>query len=82
MELTKTDIDLTKRDVVKFITKIRVNFENAYKFNSQEENILLVESWYDILSKYPKEVCEKAINAALEGATQGRAPSPPTGSSD
>lgn len=67
-------MELTKTDIVKFITKIRVNFENAYKCNTREENILLVESWYDILSKYPKELCEMAINAALEGATQGRAP--------
>ena len=67
-------MELTKTDIVKFITKIRVNFENAYKCNSKEENILLVESWYDILCKYPKEVCEKAVNAALEHATQGKAP--------
>lgn len=67
-------MELTKTDIVKFLTKIRVNFENAYKCNTKEENILLVESWYDILSKYPKELCEKALNEALERATQGKAP--------
>lgn len=67
-------MEISKTDIVKFLTKIRVNFENAYKCNTKEENILLVESWYDILCKYPKEVCEKAVNEALENATQGKAP--------
>ena len=67
-------MEVNKTDIIKFLTKIRVNFENAYKCNTKEENILLVESWYDILHKYPKEVCEIAVNEALEHATQGRAP--------
>lgn len=67
-------MELTKTDIVRFLTKIRVNFENAYKCNTREENILLVESWYDILCKYPQEICEKAVNTALENATQGKAP--------
>lgn len=67
-------MEICKTDIIKFLTKIRVNFENAYKCNTKEENILLVESWYDILHKYPKEICEKAVNEALEHATQGKAP--------
>ena len=67
-------MEVNKTDIIRFLTKIRVNFENAYKCNTREENILLVESWYDILKKYPLEVCERAVNEALEHATQGKAP--------
>lgn len=60
--------DLTRKDIVTYILKIRLNFENAYPTRSDGEFDLLVESWYDALKEYPKAVCDKAMNNALKKA--------------
>ena len=65
---------LNKTDIVKYLTVIRVNFEGAYSCKTKEESMLLVESWYDILAKYPKELCDRAVTATLENARQGKVP--------
>lgn len=65
---------ISKTDIVKYITIIRVNFDNAFNCQTKEEQRLLVESWYAILSQYPKELCDRAVTVALENAKQGRAP--------
>lgn len=59
---------LSETDIIKYILKIQLNFENAYRFNSDFERGLLIESWLDILGKYPKEVCDTAVNNALSKA--------------
>ncbi len=59
---------LTKNDIAKYILKIQLNFENAYRFNSELESTLLLGTWFDILNKYPKEVCDVAVNNALAKA--------------
>lgn len=59
---------LKRQDIVTYILKIRLNFENAYPTSSDEEFDLLVESWFDILKEYPKEICDKAVNNALKNA--------------
>ena len=59
---------LTRQNIIIYITKIRLNFENAYNVSCDEEFDLLVESWYDVLKEYPKEVCDKALNQALKKA--------------
>lgn len=47
---------------------IRINFENAYKTHSDIERQILIKSWYEILKEYPKEVCDKAVIAAIRTA--------------
>lgn len=59
---------LTKKDIFRYILKIQLNFENAYRFDSDEERLLLIESWMDIFGGYPKEVCDAAVNNALSHA--------------
>lgn len=61
-------IRLARKDIVIYIAKIRLNFENAYPTRNDGEFDLLVESWYDALKEYPKEVCDKAVNNALKTA--------------
>ena len=59
---------LQREDIVKYLIKIQLNFENAYVTSNQLERELLVESWYEALCDYPKEVCDTAVNNALKRA--------------
>lgn len=59
---------LTINDVNKYITMIRINFENAYKAQTAEEREMLLASWYAILKDYPKEVCDAAVLNAIKNA--------------
>lgn len=59
---------LTLADCNKYITTIRINFENAYKTQTDEEREILIKSWFAILKDYPKEVCDKAVINALASA--------------
>lgn len=59
---------LTIEDVNKYITMIRINFENAYRAHTDEERQMLLQSWYAILREYPKEVCDRAVINALKNA--------------
>lgn len=59
---------LQKTDIPKLLMLIRVNFDNAYNFKTEEEAKLLVESWYEYLKDYPKEVVQGAVNNAIRGS--------------
>lgn len=60
--------NITRQNIIIYITKIRLNFDNAYNVSCEEEFDLLVESWYDALKEYPKDVCDNAVNEALKKA--------------
>ena len=55
-------------DVNRYITTIRINFENAYKTQTDDEREILIRSWYAILKDYPKEICDKAVINAIKHA--------------
>lgn len=59
---------VTLEDINKYLTTIRINFENAYKTQTDEERKILLQSWYVILKDYPKEVCDKAVIEAIKHA--------------
>lgn len=59
---------VTRDDIRKYIIKIQLNFENAYNYETDIEHNLLLECWMDILGKYPKEICDAAVNNALAHA--------------
>ncbi len=59
---------LDRDDIIKLIIKIQLNFENAYATSNDLERELLVESWYEALCEYPKEVCTQAVNNVLKRA--------------
>lgn len=59
---------LSKEDIVKYLIKIKLNFENSYATANELERQLLVESWYEVLCEYPKELCDVAVNNALKRA--------------
>lgn len=60
--------ELTPAAVATYIIKIQLNFENAYVTSNDTERQLLISSWYEALSEYPKEICDKAVNNALKKA--------------
>lgn len=59
---------ITVQDINKYLTTIRINFENAYKTQSDEERQILIKSWYAILKDYPKEIVDKAVLQAIKHA--------------
>lgn len=59
---------ITPADCNKYITTIRINFENAYKKQTDEEREILIRSWYAILKEYPKEIVDKAVLQAIKHA--------------
>lgn len=59
---------LTIEDINRYITTIRINFENAYKTQSEEERVLLYKTWFACLKEYPKEIVDKAVLNAIKHA--------------
>lgn len=59
---------ITYEDINRYITVIRINFENAYKAQNEEEKQILYKTWYSILKDYPKEVVDKAVINAIKRA--------------
>ena len=61
-------MEISIKDINQYIAMIRINFENAYKAQTQEEREMLLASWYAILKDYPKEVCDAAVLNAIKNA--------------
>lgn len=59
---------ITPQDINKYIATIRINFENAYKTQTDEEREILIKSWYVILKDYPKEIVDKAVINSIKYA--------------
>lgn len=60
---------LTPEDILTYIYKIQLNFDNSYQTSSTNERKLLITSWYEILCEYPKEICDKAVTNTLRRAS-------------
>lgn len=58
--------ELKPKDILDVITLIRVNFDNAYNFKTEEEAKMLVSFWYDSLKEYSKEVVYQAVANAIK----------------
>ena len=59
--------NLDKKDIIKIITMIRINFDNSYRL-TDEEFPILVDSWYSILAPYPREIVYEAVKRTLAHA--------------
>lgn len=59
---------ITLQHINQYLAMIRINFENAYKTQSDIERQMLIKSWYEILKEYPKEVCDRAVISAIRNA--------------
>ena len=56
---------LKKQDIIKILTLIRANYDNAYSSTSIEEAEMLINFWYDCLNKYSYEVVYEATKNAI-----------------
>lgn len=59
---------LTKQDVVKIITMIKVNYSEAYVGYGEEEMVTLVACWHESLKLYPRVVVMQAVKKAIENS--------------
>lgn len=59
-------MEITKKDIMRYLLLIRLNFENAYIFPRPQDEADLITLWYDILKDYPKEVCDRALVLTLK----------------
>lgn len=57
-----------REDIIKYLIKIQLNFENAYVITKDFERELLLESWFEALCNYPKDICNIAVNNVLKRA--------------
>ena len=56
---------VTKADVIKWIAILRINFANALPTKGDDEEDILVLSWYALLRVYPRELIAKALERAI-----------------
>lgn len=59
-------MELTKKDVIAMLTMMKCNYPYAYKDQTEKETTVLVNTWFTILGKYPKEVVQTAFYKCLE----------------
>lgn len=59
---------LTKQDVVKIITTIKVNYSEAYVGYSEEEMKTLIGCWHESLKVYPRAIVMQAVKKAIENS--------------
>lgn len=64
---------ITKQDIIKIITLMKVNYSEAYSSYGEEEMKTLARSWYDSLKDYPFSLVNEAIKYTIE-----RSEFPPT----
>jgi hypothetical protein len=57
---------LTKSEIVKVITAIKIQCPETLPYKSETEFDLLVDMWYEILKEYPKEIVWEAVRNALK----------------
>lgn len=67
---------LKRSYLAKVFSIIRVTYPNAYPTKTEDEELMLVETWYEIFNKYPQEVFDRALHKAME--TSEFAPKPAT----
>lgn len=58
-------MELTKKDIIKIIELIRVNYDNAYAGLSEDEVKLLIDFWFESLKKYPLEAVNEGVKNAI-----------------
>lgn len=59
-------MELKRNDIVKIITLIKVNYDNAYPDGNGESTKSLVEFWFKCLSKYPREIVFEATENTIK----------------
>lgn len=64
-------VKVTKSDIAKYIAIAKINYPKQYGALGEEDTLLLVASWYDILQGLPKTVCDTAVRRAMANNKYG-----------
>lgn len=67
---------LTRRDIIKALSIIRITYPNAYPTQTDEDESMLIEVWYEMFVEYPREIFFAALKKAM--ATSEFFPKPAT----
>lgn len=59
-------MQLTKSEIVKIITAIKVQCPEALPYRNETDFDILVDMWHDILKEYPKEIVWVAVRNSLK----------------
>lgn len=59
-------MQLTKSEIVKIITAIKVQCPEALPYRNETEFDILVDMWHEMLKEYPQEVVWQAVRNALK----------------
>lgn len=59
-------MQLTKSEIVKIITAIKVQCPEALPYRNETDFDILVDMWHDILKEYPKEIVWGAVRNSLK----------------
>ena len=52
---------VSETDIINYIAIINLNFDSPYANISEENMDLLINTWYDCLKDYPKDLCDRAM---------------------
>ena len=58
-------MQVAKKDIINYISVINLNFDSTYANISKEKMDLLINTWYDCLKDYPKELCDWAMKELI-----------------
>lgn len=58
-------MQVAKKDIVTYISVINLNFDSPYANITKEKMDLLINTWYDCLKDYPKELCDRAMKELI-----------------
>ncbi len=57
--------NLKKEDIPVLLTLIRVNYDNAYSYEDDNENKALFDFWYESLKNFDKNIVFQAVNNVI-----------------
>lgn len=59
-------MELTKKDIIKILELIRINYDNAYSGYNTEQTKNLCDFWYESLKNYPKEIVFESVYSLIK----------------
>lgn len=59
---------ITKKDIVNYLSIIRITYKDAYITKSDNDEVTLIEFWYSMFKCYDKELMDVAVMNAIRGS--------------
>lgn len=58
-------MQVSKRDILGYIGLAKINYPKQYGSLGDDDTVILIESWYEILRGLDKEICDTAVKRAM-----------------